>query len=47
MARGNWQVEHLLRRAAFGPNTADLAWFSTDSVAILDGDFRPGGPAII
>ena len=27
MARGNWQVEHLLRRAGFGPNAADLARF--------------------
>src|SRR5687767_6363119 len=27
MARGNWQVEHLLRRAGFGPNADDLARF--------------------
>jgi uncharacterized protein (DUF1800 family) len=25
MARGNWQVEHLLRRAGFGPSAEDLA----------------------
>jgi hypothetical protein len=37
MARLNWKVEHLLRRAAFGP----------DSVAILGGDFRASVPAII
>jgi len=28
MARENWQVEHLLRRAAFGANVSDLARFA-------------------
>ena len=32
---------------AFGPNAGDFAWFGTDAVAILGGDFRTGGPAII
>jgi uncharacterized protein (DUF1800 family) len=33
MARENWQVEHLLRRAAFGPNPTDLATFATATPA--------------
>ncbi len=31
MARGNWQVEHLFRRAAFGPSADDLARFADAS----------------
>jgi uncharacterized protein (DUF1800 family) len=34
MARGNWQVEHLLRRAGFGPNADDLARFEEMSVSL-------------
>jgi uncharacterized protein (DUF1800 family) len=34
MARGNWHVEHLLRRAGFGPNADDLARFEESPVAI-------------
>jgi len=33
MARLNWQVEHLLRRAAFGPDAADLARFEGTPVS--------------
>src|SRR5918996_5010302 len=35
MARGNLQVEHLLRRAAFGPNAADLARFGDVSASVV------------
>jgi uncharacterized protein (DUF1800 family) len=35
MARGNWQVEHLLRRAAFGPNADDLARFEDMSASLV------------
>jgi uncharacterized protein (DUF1800 family) len=34
MARGNWQVEHLLRRAGFGANADDLARFEDASVSV-------------
>ena len=33
MPRENWQVEHLLRRAAFGPTAADLVTFATAPVS--------------
>ena len=33
MARENWQVEHLLRRAAFGPSATDLRQFDTASLS--------------
>jgi uncharacterized protein (DUF1800 family) len=33
MPRENWQVEHLLRRAAFGPTSADLVTFATAPVS--------------
>jgi uncharacterized protein (DUF1800 family) len=35
MARGNLQVEHLLRRAAFGPNAQDLIRFGDASASIV------------
>jgi uncharacterized protein (DUF1800 family) len=35
MARLDWQVEHLLRRAAFGPDATDLARFDNMSVAAV------------
>src|SRR6186997_499793 len=35
MARGNLQVEHLLRRAAFGPNAQDLLRFGDASPSIV------------
>ena len=35
MARLDWQVEHLLRRAAFGPDLANLARFANTSVAAV------------
>ena len=35
MARGNWQVEHLLRRAGFGPNAADLSRFEESSTLLV------------
>ena len=35
MARGNWQVEHLLRRAAFGPNADDLTRFGEVPVSVV------------
>jgi uncharacterized protein (DUF1800 family) len=35
MARGNWQVEHLLRRAGFGPNADDLTRFGEASVSVV------------
>src|SRR5688572_10786670 len=35
MARGNLQVEHLLRRAAFGPNAQDLIRFGDASPSIV------------
>jgi uncharacterized protein (DUF1800 family) len=35
MARGNWQVEHLLRRAGFGPNADDLARFEDSPVSLV------------
>lgn len=46
MARGNWQVEHLLRRAAFGPDAADLVRFadtpvSTVAAYLVDFEQRP------
>ena len=34
MARGNWQVEHLLRRAGFGPSADDLARFEEMSASL-------------
>ena len=33
MARLSWQVEHLLRRAGFGPDAADLARFEGTPVS--------------
>src|SRR5262245_58041927 len=37
MARGNWQVEHLLRRAGFGPTAADLVRFGDAAApAVVD-----------
>ena len=37
MPRENWQVEHILRRAAFGPSAADLARFGGVSpTAVVD-----------
>jgi uncharacterized protein (DUF1800 family) len=33
MARENWQVEHVLRRAAFGPSAADLVPFAEAPVS--------------
>ena len=37
MPRENWQVEHILRRAAFGPSPADVARFATTSPsAVVD-----------
>ncbi|MDA1183638.1 MAG: DUF1800 domain-containing protein [Acidobacteria bacterium] len=35
MARLDWQVEHVLRRAAFGPDAADLARFANTSAAAV------------
>ncbi len=35
MARDNWQVEHLLRRAGFGPTPTDLLRFVDTSAPIL------------
>jgi uncharacterized protein (DUF1800 family) len=35
MARGNWQVEHLFRRAGFGPNANDLVRFGESSVSLV------------
>ena len=35
MPRENWQVEHLLRRAAFGPTAADLVTFGDAPVSTL------------
>lgn len=35
MARGNLQVEHLLRRAAFGPNAQDLLRFGDVSASVV------------
>jgi uncharacterized protein (DUF1800 family) len=35
MARGNWHVEHLLRRAGFGPNADDLARFEESPVGVV------------
>jgi uncharacterized protein (DUF1800 family) len=35
MARSNQQVEHLLRRAAFGPNAADLARFGDVAASVV------------
>ena len=35
MARGNWQVEHLLRRAAFGPNAADRSRWREIAVPVV------------
>ena len=34
MARGNWQVEHLLRRAGFGPSADDLSRFEDAPVSV-------------
>jgi hypothetical protein len=34
MARGNWHVEHLLRRAGFGPSADDLARFEESSISL-------------
>ena len=33
MARSNWQADHLLRRAAFGPDAADLVRFAETPVS--------------
>jgi uncharacterized protein (DUF1800 family) len=46
MARGNWQAEHLLRRAAFGPNADDLSRFgdataSAVAAYLLDYERQP------
>jgi uncharacterized protein (DUF1800 family) len=35
MARGNWQAEHLFRRAGFGATAADLARFGEVSLSIV------------
>ena len=35
MARGNWHVEHLLRRAGFGPNADDLARFEESPASVV------------
>jgi uncharacterized protein (DUF1800 family) len=35
MARGNWQAEHLLRRAGFGPNADDLARFEESPISLV------------
>ena len=35
MARGNWQVEHLLRRAGFGPSADDFSRFEDTSVSVV------------
>ena len=35
MARANWQVEHLLRRAGFGPSAEDLARYEDSSVSVV------------
>ena len=35
MARGNWQAEHLLRRAGFGPNADDLARFESSPMSLV------------
>ncbi|MSO46076.1 MAG: DUF1800 domain-containing protein [Acidobacteria bacterium] len=35
MARDNWSVEHLLRRAAFGPDATDLARFADTPVSTV------------
>ena len=35
MPRENWQVEHLLRRAAFGPTAADLVTFGDAQVSTV------------
>ena len=35
MARGNWQVEHLFRRGAFGPNAGDLTRFGEVPVSVV------------
>jgi uncharacterized protein (DUF1800 family) len=35
MARGNWHVEHLMRRAGFGPNADDLARFEASPVGMV------------
>jgi uncharacterized protein (DUF1800 family) len=59
MARSNQQVEHLLRRAAFGPNAADLARFGDVSASVVfshlldydriadDVDSKIGQPAYV
>src|SRR6266545_2366533 len=59
MARGNWHVEHLLRRAGFGPNADDLARFEESPVALAvdylvdyerqpdDVDSKIGQPAYV
>jgi uncharacterized protein (DUF1800 family) len=59
MARGNYRVEHLLRRAAFGPNAQDLARFGDVSASIVsahlldydrlpdDVDSKIGQPAYV
>ena len=46
MARLSWEVEHLLRRAAFGPDAADLVRFadtpvSTVAAHLLDFEQQP------
>ena len=59
MALGNWQVEHLLRRAAFGPDAADVLRFSDMPVSTVaahlidyeqqpdDVDTKIGGSAYV
>ena len=46
MARDNWQVEHLLQRAAFGPDATDLVRFadapvSTVAAYLVDYEQQP------
>ena len=46
MVRDNWQIEHLLRRAAFGPDAADLLRFADTPVStavayLLDYERQP------
>ena len=37
MPRDNWQVEHVLRRAAFGPSAADLTrWAGVSPASVVD-----------
>jgi uncharacterized protein (DUF1800 family) len=59
MARGNWHIEHLLRRAGFGPNADDLARYEEAPASVVvdrlvdfdripdDVDSKMGDPAYI